>query len=216
MKPEEDEKPVDTGAESNPKRKSPDFLAAFMDIISQLTAWLALHEWDSDLNLDCDCGKGKRLVQCQDCQDFDICCTECWLERHRYNPWHWARVWNGSFFVRSDISVLRKEGFAVQIGHHGLPCPTLDKPKPIKVTIVHSNGVHGTLLSFCNCTSATKVQQFMKSRLFPGTALEPETAYTFSMLREYDIQSLQGKIPAYDWIHGLRRLTDNAHTHLVN
>ncbi|KAL0574852.1 hypothetical protein V5O48_007125 [Marasmius crinis-equi] len=56
----------------------------------------------------------------------------------------------------------------------------------------------------------------MKSRLFPATALTPETAYTFAMMREYDILSLQGKIPAYDWIHGLRRLTDNAHTHLVN
>ncbi|KAL0569928.1 hypothetical protein V5O48_012031 [Marasmius crinis-equi] len=205
---------IEAGTRSN--GKPPNFLAAFMGIISQLTVWLALHEWDSALNLDCDCGKGKRLVQCQDCQDFDICCSECWLEQHRYNPWHWARVWVGSFFVRSDISVLRKEGFAVQLGHHGLPCPTLDNPRPVKFTVAHSNGVHGTLLSFCNCTSASRVQQLMKSRLFPATALEPETAYTFPMMREYDILSLQGKIPAYDWIHGLRRLTDNAHTYSVN
>ncbi|KAL0565319.1 hypothetical protein V5O48_016704 [Marasmius crinis-equi] len=205
---------TETGTKSN--SKLPNFLAAFMDIIPQLTVWLALHEWDSALNLDCVCGKGKRLVQCQDCQDFDMCCNECWFEQHRYNPWHWARVWVGSFFVRSDISVLCKEGFAVQLGNHGLPCPMLDNPRPIKFTVVHSNGVHGTLLSFCNCTSAGRIQQLMKSRLFPATALEPETAYTFPMMWEYDILSLQGKIPAYDWIHGLRRLTDNTHTYLVN
>ncbi|KAL0564850.1 hypothetical protein V5O48_017186 [Marasmius crinis-equi] len=210
------ETPLDTTSKPNTGNRSADYLRAFMNILSLLTTWFLLHDWDPNLDHECFCGRGKRTVQCQDCQDFELCCTKCWLELHRYNPWHWARVWNGYFFVQSDISTLRKDGFAVQIGHHGRPCPLLDRPKPIKFTVVHSNGVHGTLLSFCNCSSATRVEQLMKSRLFPASALEPETAYTFSMVKEYDIHSLQGKIPAYDWVYALRRLSDNAHTHTVN
>ncbi|EEB99920.1 hypothetical protein MPER_00272, partial [Moniliophthora perniciosa FA553] len=45
---------------------------------------------------------------------------------------------------------------------------------------------------------------------------EPETAFTFAVMREYDIHSLQAKISAYDFFLTLRRLTDNVHTHLVN
>ncbi|KAK1216835.1 hypothetical protein PQX77_020526 [Marasmius sp. AFHP31] len=196
--------------------RSVDSLECFEDIKNELTVWFLRHDYDPNVNLPCSCGSGQRVVQCQDCQDFDICCEECWLRRHQHSPWHWARVWNGRFFVRSDISTLRKQGFAVQLGHHGAACPALDKPRPIKFIIFHSNGVHGTLVSFCNCRSTGKVEQLMKSHLFLATAVEPETAYTFSMMKEYDIHSLQGQIPAYDWVFSLRRLTDNAHTHTVN
>ncbi|KAJ3833393.1 hypothetical protein F5878DRAFT_699884 [Lentinula raphanica] len=165
--------------------------------------------------MPCPCGGGTKLVQCQDCQEYVLSCRECWIASHLNNPWHWARVWNGSFFVRSDISALR-ENFAIQLGHSGKPCPTLDQPKPVKFTVTHSNGVHGTCLSFCNCGQGSRVQQLMRARLFPASLLEPETAFTFTVLREYDIHSLQAKIPAYDYLLSLRRLTDNVHTHRVN
>ncbi|KAJ3964048.1 hypothetical protein EV361DRAFT_812705 [Lentinula raphanica] len=165
--------------------------------------------------MPCPCGGGTKLVQCQDCQEYVLSCRECWIASHLNNPWHWARVWNGSFFVRSDISALW-ENFAIQLGHSGKPCPTLDQPKPVKFTVTHSNGVHGTRLSFCNCGQGSRVQQLMRARLFPASLLEPETAFTFTVLREYDIHSLQAKIPAYDYLLSLRRLTDNVHTHRVN
>ncbi|KAK1219750.1 hypothetical protein PQX77_017518 [Marasmius sp. AFHP31] len=72
--------------------RSVDGLKAFEKIAGELTTWLLLHEYDPNVNCKCLCGQGKCLVQCQDCQDFDICCMECWLKRHVYNPWHWARV----------------------------------------------------------------------------------------------------------------------------
>ncbi|KAK1222232.1 hypothetical protein PQX77_014926 [Marasmius sp. AFHP31] len=190
-------------------------LGDFEAIVGELTAWLLLHEYDPSLNSECLCGTGECIVQCKDCQDFQICCKECWIFQHRMNPWHWARVWNGNYFVCSDISVLRKGGFAVQLGHHGEPCPLLNQPKPIKFTVIHSNGVHGSRLSFCAYRSTDQVQQLMHARLFPSSPRTPETAYTFARMREYDIQALQGQLPAYDWIFALQRLADNAHTHLV-
>ncbi|KAE9406332.1 hypothetical protein BT96DRAFT_811095 [Gymnopus androsaceus JB14] len=56
----------------------------------------------------------------------------------------------------------------------------------------------------------------MRARLFPASVAEPETAFTFTVMREYDLQSLQGKIAAYDYFLSLRRLTDNVHTDQVN
>ncbi|KAK1235929.1 hypothetical protein PQX77_000828 [Marasmius sp. AFHP31] len=211
---EDDADADDDKATKSQSTRSSETLEDFEAIVGELTTWLLLHEHDPNLKLPCSCGAGERLVQCQDCQDYNISCKECWISQHRTNPWHWARVWNGSFFERSDISTLRQD-FAVQLGHHGHPCPLLDKSNVVKFTVVHSNGVHGTTLSFCNCGSMERVQQLMRSRLFLSSAREPETAYTFTMLREYNIQALQGQLPAYDWILALRRLFDNAHTHLV-
>ncbi|EEB98495.1 hypothetical protein MPER_01981, partial [Moniliophthora perniciosa FA553] len=117
---------------------------------------------------------------------------------------------------RSDINTLHDHGYAVQLGHHGAPCPSLNEPRPVKFTVAHSNGVHGTYVSFCNCSGVSRVEQLMRARLFPASVEEPETAFTFAVMKEYDLHSLQAKIAAYDFFLTLCRLTDNVHTHLVN
>ncbi|THU98523.1 hypothetical protein K435DRAFT_818833 [Dendrothele bispora CBS 962.96] len=56
----------------------------------------------------------------------------------------------------------------------------------------------------------------MHAKLFPGSAIEPISAFSFSVLREYDLHTLQAKFGAYDYCLSLRRLTNNVFTHLVN
>ncbi|THU80286.1 hypothetical protein K435DRAFT_823700 [Dendrothele bispora CBS 962.96] len=56
----------------------------------------------------------------------------------------------------------------------------------------------------------------MRAKLFPGSAAEPISAFSFAVLKEYDIHSLQAKIGGYDYVFSLRRLSDNVFTHLVN
>ncbi|KAK1215332.1 hypothetical protein PQX77_022057 [Marasmius sp. AFHP31] len=187
-------------SKGNSTSRSSATLGDFKDIVGELTTWLLLHKYDPSLNSECLCGTSERIVQCEDCQDFRICCKECLIFQHRMNPWHWARVWNGNYSVCSNISVLRKGGFAVQLGHHGEPCPLLNQPKPIKFTVIHSNRVHRSHLLFCVCRGTDRVQQLMHARLFPSS---PETAYTFAMMQECYIQALQGQLPAYDWIFAL-------------
>ncbi|KAJ3816710.1 hypothetical protein F5880DRAFT_1512414, partial [Lentinula raphanica] len=131
-------------------------------------------------------------------------------------PLHWACVWDPErgFYRRSDISVLR-ENYAIQLGHGSGIC--LNPQSPIKFIITHSNGIHGTRVSFCNCFgSGTRIEQLMRAKLFPGSKTEPISAFSFGMLKEYDILSLQGKVSAYDYYLFLRRITDNVFTHLVN
>ncbi|KAL0058722.1 hypothetical protein AAF712_014575 [Marasmius tenuissimus] len=75
MKKEEDA----DGDEAAESRSAGETLKDFEAIVSELTTWLLLHEYDSNLNLPCSCGTGERIVQCQDCQDFEICCKDCWI-----------------------------------------------------------------------------------------------------------------------------------------
>ncbi|THU83090.1 hypothetical protein K435DRAFT_823037 [Dendrothele bispora CBS 962.96] len=56
----------------------------------------------------------------------------------------------------------------------------------------------------------------MQAHLFPGSAAEPISAFSFSVLKEYDLHTLQAKFGAYDYCFSLRRLTNNVFTHLVN
>ncbi|THV03425.1 hypothetical protein K435DRAFT_817263 [Dendrothele bispora CBS 962.96] len=56
----------------------------------------------------------------------------------------------------------------------------------------------------------------MQAHLFPGSTAEPISAFSFSVLKEYDLHTLQAKFGAYDYCFSLRRLTDNVFTHLVN
>ncbi|KAL0578352.1 hypothetical protein V5O48_003630 [Marasmius crinis-equi] len=214
---DENRETLETDEQQSKPSQTTTLLNDFLEIKAMLSTELVLHEYDPLVNTPCSCGADRlRLVQCAGCLDFEICCKECWILCHRRMPWHWARVWDGDIFVDSDISTLWESSYVVQLGHHGDPCPSLDSARPIKFTLVHSNGVHGTLISYCNCTGNSKPTQLMRSRVFPGSAKEPETGFTFTVLKQFDIHSLQSKSAAYDYFHSLRRLTDNVHTHLVN
>ena len=56
------------------------------------------------------------------------------------------------------------------------------------------------------------MQQLLRSQLFPATVDQPTTAFTFNVLREYHIHSLESKKSAYSYMGALRRLTDNTFT----
>jgi hypothetical protein len=165
----------------------------------------------------CSCGEGQRLVSCFDCFQYLPSCARCFVTKHFNTPFHWARVWNleGGFWSKYDYSAL-SDDCAIQLGHHGAldTCPSSNSS--MLFTIVHTNGIHGTRLRFCHCQDAPdKVTQLIRARLFPGTALEPKTAYTFSVLKEFHIHNLQSKCGAFDYIASLKRMTDNVFTSKV-
>ncbi|THU76108.1 hypothetical protein K435DRAFT_705621, partial [Dendrothele bispora CBS 962.96] len=171
---------------------------ALWDLVShlpELTSYLLSHEHNFDAGSSCSCGRGEKcVVQCQDCLFYKT-------------SYH-------GFYRRHDISTLR-EGHAIQLGHNNGICP--NALQPIKFVITHSNGVHGTRLSFCGCfTGGNRTKQLMQAHLFPGSAAEPISAFSFSVLKEYDLHTLQAKFGAYGYCFSLRRLTDNVFTHLVN
>jgi hypothetical protein len=125
-------------------------------------------------------------------------------------PFHWAEVWDTTrgFFVRHDISKL---GCSIQLEHNGSHCP--NPSTDILFTVVESNGVHSTQLSFCGCLgSPTKIEQLMHAQLFPATTKDPKMVFTFTVLKQFHLHNLESKKAAYDYLGALRRLTDNAFT----
>ena len=192
-----------------------------MDIESILQYHVLRHYGNPHEHEVCTCGKGKRLVQCRydGCFQYPTSCSDCFISAHRNNPLHWALKWDTEkqFWVQHDISELSAT-FAIQLGHvfdnEASPCSGSGSSIPFIIT--HTNGVHSTRLRFCGCLSAEdKVPQLMAAQLFPGTPSEPESAFTFAVLKHFHMHNLQSKCGAFDYMLSIRRLTDNVFTSKV-
>lgn len=172
-----------------------------------------MKEVDLRIGTTCSCGSGLREVRCLDCTQLSPLCRSCWVEAHKHNPFHWAETWSHErgYFVRQDIStVLPDSDYGIPLGHDGERCPT--PSKAILMTVVDLNGVHATKVTTCRCGDNSRWRQLFDAALFPATVAEPQTAFTFRLLRHWQIMTLQSKITAYHYIRALRRLTDNVFT----
>ena len=192
-------------------------LDAFVAIMPRLIHNILGHEANLAASESCSCGTGRRLVQCDDCTAYKTSCAECFIGAHRTLPFHWARVWSEEqhFFVHQDISRLRPEGYAHQLGHHGESCPNPASQNAILFQAIDTNGIHETKVRFCGCADVDRVDQLMQEGLFPATIERPTMAFTFNVLKQFHIHHLESKESAYDFIGALQRLTDNAFAHEV-
>lgn len=166
-------------------------------------------EADDCLGEQCLCGNGDRLYRCMDCFQSATKCSSCFISDHVQMPFHWVEKWNGEYFERMDISQI---GHTISLGHEGAPCPSsqLDT-SAVNFIIVDTNGVHKTHVSFCNCVNnGSHIQQLMKAQLFPASTDQPTTAFSFRVLKDFHLQTLESKKSAYDYLGALRRLTNNA------
>lgn len=184
-----------------------------MPHLSTLRECMIKHYADPKIGELCSCNRScQRTTRCHDCKQYTISCSECFLDAHRNNPFHWAHVWDNAagFFIRRDISLLRSD-WSLHLGHGGNQCPHADSS--ILFTVIDGNGIHGTRLTFCECPGClSHIEQLMDARLFPASTREPRTAYTFNILKEFHLHNLESKKAAYDYLGALRRLTNNAFT----
>ena len=161
----------------------------------------------------CPCESGtSRMTCCCDCLCYELSCIDCFITIHRNLPTHWAEVWDPDqgFFVRHDIAMLQDVTASVNLGHHGLPCPS-QYATNLKFTVVDVNGVHQTKIHFCSCKGfPIWPEQLMRAKLFPATMTQPTTAFTFQVLKQFHLLHLKGKLSAYDFIGALHCLFDTA------
>lgn len=191
-------------------------MAAFTKEIPRLLAHMLTCEAPQECHPKCKCGHppNDNLYRCQDCFCDVLHCSRCIVESHRNHPLHWIDRWTGNYFEKQSLSSI---GFTLYLGHDGFKCPhtpSTANHKPLSFTIVHGNGIHDTEIGWCFCAGAgDHVDQLMLARLFPATTDKPQTAFSFSMLREYTVHKLQSKKAAYDYFTSLRRLTDGVFTY---
>ncbi|KAJ6534285.1 hypothetical protein B0H19DRAFT_964687 [Mycena capillaripes] len=167
------------------------------------------------LGTACACGKANHLrqVACSDCLQAELLCRQCWLNKHRTIPTHWALVWNKKerFFEKYDFSRVAKNA-VIAVGHNGHRCPDADPGRSF--TLVESNGIHAMAISFCHCTQtdgkrgAPEYEQLLEAGIFPGSVTEPKTGYTLNLLEYYREQRSQAKVSAYSFVHVLQRMAD--------
>jgi len=168
----------------------------------------------------CNCGKGTRIVRCRydGCFQSPTTCIDCFVTAHKYNPFHWALLWDVKkrIWVRRGLSDLSAD-FEIQLGHVfeqekcSVKCSGTKEAIPFIIT--HINGVHNTRIRFCGCLFAPeKHTQLIQSELFPATVEEPRSAFTFAVLKQFNMHNLQSKCGAFDYVLSLRRLTDNVFT----
>ncbi|EAU87583.2 hypothetical protein CC1G_12835 [Coprinopsis cinerea okayama7 len=139
---------------------------------------------------------------------------ECFASAHRLQPLHWAHVWNNThqYFERKDLSEIHPTS-PFTIGHNRDNNPCAAQSGKVTMTLVDVNGVHTTRVSFCDCQGVhDRVTQLMKSGFFPATLSLPRTAFTFAVLRHFQLLQLEAKASAYDFCTALRRLSDFAFT----
>ncbi|KAF7300835.1 hypothetical protein MKEN_01309400 [Mycena kentingensis (nom. inval.)] len=157
------------------------------------------------------CDSGPARFRCRDCLDGGMLhCQSCFVEAHRYLPFHRAEEWNGQYFVTRSLKSL---GLRVQLGHSHESANQCIAPAPAPgddFVVVDFNGVHEIALDFCGCySSGTHTQQLLRAGLFPSTSRNARTAATILVLRHWHLTFLESKCSVYDYFYTLARQTDN-------
>jgi hypothetical protein len=111
-------------------------------------------------------------------------------------------------------TTLANIGLRVQLGHAPGHFCSNPKPAPHNFTVVHTNGVHSVNVNYCECDHYAQAgshrQQLLRRQWFPATHKEPKSCATFTVLEQFHMHNLQGKITGYDFYSALEKLSDNS------
>lgn len=184
-------------------------LAQFTVEFDKIATHVMASEGSPSASTPCPCGKGIRTARCKDCPLQSPVCCECFIRNHASMPFHFADIWNGKYFEKKSQADL---GRVIHLGHEGLPCPSVHvNTQPLLLDVVHLNGVHGCKVQYCKCEAAGKNwEQLLLLDLFPGTLAKTATAYSFALLKHFDLLSSISKTSAMDFVTTIRRCTNNA------
>lgn len=154
------------------------------------------------------------IYRCQDCVHGPLSCSTCVVSDHINTPFHRVDAWlcKRKFWEKCSLANL---GLIIDLGHGGQKCP-LALTRTRNMTIVHTNGVHDFAVRFCSCLASSPENgtlpepiQLIRYGLWPASWSVPQTAFSISMLRDYQLLSLQSQLSAHDYFMYLRRKTDN-------
>lgn len=144
--------------------------------------------------------------RCRECFNTSAICSHCMIKQHQLQPFHRIEKWTGTYF---DTHTLHELGLVIYVGHKGEPCKASFKPK--ELVVVHTNGIHHSLVQFCNCSEFRETfQQLLLLRLFPATLKSPATIFTFQLLENFHQLARSSKITTYDYFDALQKLTNAA------
>jgi hypothetical protein len=183
-----------------------DFLAEWMEYQEEYLSVLLSHEAPPLRLQSCHCRSGASAIfACSSCHGTSSHCGPCIISLHHWMPLHRIKKWNGSFMEEVSLSQL---GLITFFGHGGALCPMVTQI--CMLTILHIDGFHNISVGYCGCGSSLPPHlQLFDGKLFSASIGTPKTAFTFELLRQYQIHHLEGKGSAYSYIRALYRLTND-------
>ncbi|KAF8144371.1 hypothetical protein K438DRAFT_1435719, partial [Mycena galopus ATCC 62051] len=149
----------------------------------------------------CSCGQPAEY-RCVDCFNAPMWCRACVVREHRYNPFHHIERWDSKMFVRDALAT-----------QPHCPHRRPNAPDIAEFTIGDHNGFHTSWIEFCQCLrpgDSGRWQQLVAVRLFPASFEQPQTAFTFTAMKQFHVHSLASKKSAYDYVKALCQLSNNA------
>lgn len=188
------------------------------------------------------CQSQQGYLRCKECFSQALLCQSCCFTIHHNTPLHHIEKWTGQFFCTTSLN---QEGFILYLGHGGKPCPedntsgethedqlvgsdegededdgvpltAWEKQDKRCLVIIDTLGVHQLRVSWCRCNTAAEPHiQLLKNHLFPASIKRPSTAFTFSLLDYFHIDSVECKTSASSFFSKLRRLTNSSSPHSV-
>lgn len=159
------------------------------------------------------------MFRCLTCVGRPQTCQECCVANHSHNPFHKVEGWSKTdgCFIEYE---LRSLGLTVYLGHMGKPCPHLEESEYTSthhdILVVDTSGVQTIDVARCVCQNALSFpKQLLRSGLFPATWKSPATAFTFTVLDHFYIDSMECNTSAQSFYSKLRRLTNCANPQSV-
>lgn len=147
------------------------------------------------------------LYRCKDCFGSPLCCKDCLLHSHTHLPFHRIQKWTGQFF--ESITLLQL-GYLLHAGHGSHACPHSNPDNETLICVVDVLGVFQHKLRWCCCQEPEPAYaQLLRLGLYPASIERPETAFTFSLLDYFHIDSVECKTSANNFYNKLRRFTNS-------
>lgn len=98
----------------------------------------------------------------------------------------------------------------------GMPLGGWERQDKRCLVIIDTSGVHQLHIRWCRCEAAAEPHiQLLRNRFFPASIKWPSTAFTFSLLDHFHIDSVECKTSASSFFSKLRRLTNSSSPHSV-
>ena len=146
--------------------------------------------------------------RCRDCDMEGLACHNCLLSAHLHLPFHNPEKWMDTHFSRIT---LRELGLVLYLGHGGEACPHTTTRSGIQpMTIVDTTGIHEVAVGWCRCANHPAfADQLLSRRFIPATVTRPKTAFTFRVLKLFQMLNHVAKTTPWDFTGTITRLTDN-------
>ncbi|EAU81827.2 hypothetical protein CC1G_12943 [Coprinopsis cinerea okayama7 len=186
----------------------------------------------------CSARSSAQWWRCTTCPGAPLYCEDCCLKSHQLDPFHRVLVWTGSHFrpswlwkcgVYIDLCQSRKcprdsdvdvdsplesnEGINDWYNNDDFSFGSKPPGRSYRgmkvVTVVHQNGIHHLPFHFCTCVEGEEDEyQLLRMGFYPATSTDVRTVFTFTMLDDYLLETIECYTSTYHYYSKLKRATN--------